>query len=202
MFQLWVTLVLNYKCWSSPSLNPLTLNPYMGRAARPLNQPNDPYRGTKRCVEVWRNFVHSYLKYCGVTVCCRNPESVHLCVARMYPLHLLNPSKNPDSYVAQFSQQVGWLESQLSLFMFCSEWTMGWIINTGLYNEPYLLTTQAVSGVLYPYNSGKTNAKESEISTKIDVYSYSMVHRHASCSVGVICRGCGVVPFNTQSSIY
>jgi hypothetical protein len=48
----------------------------------------------------------------------------------------------------------------------------------------------------------KLTLKKSEISRKIDVYSYSMAHRHASCSVGVICSGCGVVTFNIQSSIY
>ena len=51
-------------------------------------------------------------------------------------------------------------------------------------------------------NSDKTNPQKSEISTKIDVYSYSMAHRYASYSAGVICKGCGVVTFNTQSSIY
>jgi hypothetical protein len=50
-----------------------------------------------------------------------------------------------------------------------------------------------VSGVLYPYNSDKTNTQKSEISRIIDVYSYMRAYRHASCSVGVICRGCGVV---------
>jgi hypothetical protein len=53
------------------------------------------------------------------------------------------------------------------------------------------MTRKAVSGVLYPYNSDKNNAQKSEISTKIDVYSYSMAHRHASCSAGVIFRVVG-----------
>jgi hypothetical protein len=56
-----------------------------------------------------------------------------------------------------------------------------------------------VSGILYPYNSDKINTKKSEISTIIDVYSYRRAYRCASCSVGVICRGCGVVK---QLSIY
>jgi hypothetical protein len=56
-------------------INPLTpTDPLMGRAARPLTKPNDPFRGAKRYVEVWRNFVHSYPKYCSVMVCCGNPE--------------------------------------------------------------------------------------------------------------------------------
>jgi hypothetical protein len=48
------------------------------------------------------------------------------------------------------------------------------------------MTRKVVSGILYPYNSDKTNAQKSEISTKIDVYSYSMAHRHASCRAEVI----------------
>jgi hypothetical protein len=35
-----------------------------------------------------------------------------------------------------------------------------------------LATRKVVSGILYPYNSNKTNAQKSEISTKIDVDSY------------------------------
>ena len=58
------------------------------------------------------------------------------------------------------------------------------------------------SGIMYPYNSDKTNALKLEISRKIDVYSYRRAHKHASCSAGVICRGCGVVTCNMQPSIY
>jgi hypothetical protein len=58
---------------------------------------------------------------------------------------------------------------------------------------------EVVSGVLYPYNSDKTNTKKSEISKKIDVYSYRRAYGCASCSAGVIYRGCGVVK---QPSIY
>jgi len=63
------------------------------------------------------------------------------------------------------------------------------------------LTRKVVCGVLYPYNSNKTNAQKSEMSTKIDVYSCRRAHRRASCNAGVLCRGCGVVTCNTQLSI-
>jgi hypothetical protein len=43
---------------------------------------------------------------------------------------------------------------------------------------------------------------KNQIPTKIDVYSYRRTHRRASCSVGVICKGCGVVTCNIQPSIY
>jgi hypothetical protein len=67
--------------------------------------------------------------------------------------------------------------------------------------QTFSVDQKVVSGILYPYNSDKTKAKKSEISTKIDVYSYRRAHRHASCSAGVICRGCGAVTCNTQMSI-
>jgi len=64
------------------------------------------------------------------------------------------------------------------------------------------LTRKVVSGVLYPYNSDKTNAEKLEIPTKLDVYSYRRAHRPASLSARAICRGCGVVTCNIQPSIY
>jgi len=54
------------------------------------------------------------------------------------------------------------------------------------------MTRKVVSGILYPYNSDKSNAQKSDIPTNIDVYSYGRAHRPASCSAGVICRGYGV----------
>jgi hypothetical protein len=82
------------------------------------------------------------------------------------------------------------------------EFAVCWNIDTGLWNKHSSLTMKIVSGVLYPYTSDKTNAQNSEMSRKINVYSYRRAYRRASYSVGVICRDCGVVTFNTQSSIY
>jgi hypothetical protein len=90
-----------------------------------------------------------------------------------------------------------WLCLQLALVF-----TVGWNINTSLQSEHSLLTRKAVSGILYPYNSDKTNAQKSEISIKINVYIYRRTRRHASCSVGVLCRCCGVVTSNAQQSVY
>jgi len=39
--------------------------------------------------------------------------------------------------------------------------------------------------------------KNWEIFTKVNIYSYKIAHRHASCSTGVFCRGCGAVTCNT-----
>jgi hypothetical protein len=64
------------------------------------------------------------------------------------------------------------------------------------------LTRKVVSGILYPHNSNKSNPQKSKIPTNIDVYSYRRAHRPASCSAGVICRGCWVVTCNTQPSNY
>jgi len=55
------------------------------------------------------------------------------------------------------------------------------------------LTIKAVNGIFYLYNSEKTNAQKSEISTDINVYSYRIAHRYISCSAGVMCMGCAVV---------
>jgi len=49
------------------------------------------------------------------------------------------------------------------------EFTVGWNINTGLWSENSFLTRKFVSGILYPYNSDKTNAQKYEVSVKIDV---------------------------------
>jgi len=61
------------------------------------------------------------------------------------------------------------------------------------------LTRKSVSDVLYRYISHKSTAKKSEVSTKVNVYSYRRAHRHASCSAGVICS-CSVVTCSCQSS--
>jgi len=55
------------------------------------------------------------------------------------------------------------------------------------------MNRKVVSGIMYPHNSDKSNAQKAEIPTNIDVYSYRRAHRPASCSAGVISRGCGVV---------
>ena len=117
-----------------------------------------------------------------------------LCVARMDPLHLLQTSKSliytsthSNCAVLSVSNAVrhtACLRSSLALQV-----TVGWNINTGLWNKHQLLTIKVVSTVLYPYNSDKTNAQKSKISTKIDVYSYRREQRHASFSAQVICRG-------------
>jgi len=38
--------------------------------------------------------------------------------------------------------------------------------------QTLIVDQKGFSGILYPYRSDKTNAKKSEISTKIYVYSY------------------------------
>jgi hypothetical protein len=100
---------------------------------------------------------------------------------------------------AHFSQLTNRVLTQLVFWLLLLlELTVCWNINTGLWRKNYFFTRK-VSGVLYLY---KCNVKKSEILTNIDVYSYRRPHRHASCSAGVICRGCGVVTCNTPPSIY
>ena len=90
----------------------------------------------------------------------------------------------------------------LQWLLLALEFTVEWSINTGLWSKNSFLTRQVVSGILYPYNSDKSNAQKSEIPTNIDVYSYRRDHRCASCNAAVICRDCGVATCNTQPSIY
>jgi hypothetical protein len=98
---------------------------------------------------------------------------------------------------AHFSQLTKRLCHCVPWLSLALRFTVGWNINAGLWSENALLTRKVVSGVLYPYNSDKINAHISEIPTNIDVYSYRRAHRPASCSVGVIFRGCGIVICNT-----
>jgi hypothetical protein len=103
---------------------------------------------------------------------------------------------------AQFFQWVMLFEAQLA-FIYCLPCSSLCIeILTLAYETQKLLTRKVVSGVLYLYTSNKTNVQKSEISTKIDVYSYRRAHSHASCSAGVMCRCSVVVTCNTQPSIY
>ena len=103
---------------------------------------------------------------------------------------------------AQFCQWVMLLATQLGLFIACSGVHCGLKYQHWPMNQTLVVVQQGFQWRVYPYNSDKSNAKKSEISTKIDVYSYRRANRHDSCSAGVICRGFGVVTFNTQSSVY
>jgi len=103
------------------------------------------------------------------------------------------------AHFSQLTKQLCHCVLWLSLALRC---TVGWNINTGLWSENAFLTGKVVSGVLYPYNSEKSDAKKSEISINIDIYGYRRAHRPASCNAEVIFTGCGVVKCNTQPSIY
>jgi hypothetical protein len=50
-------------------------------------------------------------------------------------------------------------------------WSALWVeISTLAYATNSFLTRKFVSGILYPYNSDKSNAQKLEISTKLNVY--------------------------------
>ena len=140
-------------------------------------------------------------------LCCRTLEGQGFFVEPDDPLHLLNPLNNRDLYVNTYhstfspSDLNGSRHSPRYLSL-ALESTVGWNVNIGLWNVHWLLTRKVFSGALYPYSSYKTNAKKSEISTKIDVYSYRSSHQRASCSAGVLSRGCWAVTCNTQLSVY
>jgi hypothetical protein len=52
--------------------------------------------------------------------------------------------------------------------LWCSLWVE---ISTVACEANWLLARRVVTGILYPYNSDKTDAEKLEISTKLDVYS-------------------------------
>jgi len=127
--------------------------------------------------------------------------------ARMHPLLTPKPFHKPLIYKMTHSKCTFcpscliWFRHWYLCLYLALGLIVSWNINTGLWSKHSLFTRKVVGGVLYPYNSDKTNAQKSEICTKIDVYSYRRAHRRASCSAGVICRGCGVVTCNTQRSV-
>ena len=101
---------------------------------------------------------------------------------------------------AQLFQWVMLFEARLALFIVRPAVHCGLKYQLWPPNRTRLLPKKVVSCVLYPYNSDKTNPQKSDIYTKINVFSHRSVHRCASCSAGVICRGCGVVTCNKQLS--
>jgi hypothetical protein len=133
--------------------------------------------------------------------------SVPLCIQNVFPPHP-KPLQKPwficrhiaNCTVLSASSMV-W-DTALLIYFFLWSWlwveisTLAYITNRLCW--PLRLSVAYCTHIIQT----KLTLKKLEISTKIDVYSYSMAHRHASCSVGVICRGCGVVTFNIQSSIY
>ena len=118
----------------------------------------------------------------------------------MCPLHLLNPSQTP-IYMLPIPITASFPSWLIRFWHACFHyhllWRSLWVeISTLAYEVNTSCWPERLSaGTLYPYNSEKGNAQKSEISTKLDVYSYRRAHRHSSCSAGVICRGCGVVTF-------
>jgi hypothetical protein len=150
--------------------------------------------------QVRKNFVHSrWVNCCGLLKHLDTWRSGFYSRARIYPLHPLNPFTNTDITIATyelriFSQLTNTVLTQrVFLLSLALEFTVCWNINTGLQNKNSFFTRE-ISGVLYPY---KCNVQISEILTNIDVYSHRRPHRRASCSAGVIYRGCGVVTCNT-----
>jgi hypothetical protein len=134
-------------------------------------------------------------------------RSGFLCVARMDPLHLLNPSKNPHLCqhigIAQFFQRIMLFKTQLALVCHvpCSPlWveisTLAYEMNSSCW--PERLSVANSTHIIQT----KLMLKIRRYPSKIDVYSYRRAHRCASCSAEVICRGCRVVTCITQPSVY
>ena len=122
-------------------------------------------------------------------------RSRFLCGARMDPLHLLNPSKN--QFICQHITNAVLLASNTfrdtAHFIYRLHWSPMWVEISMLAYEMNTNYWPEWISVAYCTHIVHTNAQKWEISIKIDVYSYRRAHRHASCSAGVFCRGCGAV---------
>jgi hypothetical protein len=120
----------------------------------------------------------------------------------MCPLHPLNPFVNTDilfkqTVAAHFFPQLTNTAMTLRALIIARSGVHCGLKYQHCLMKQKLCLTRKVSGVLYPYKSDKSNVHKSEILINIDVYSYMSTHRRASCSAGVICRGCGVVTCKT-----
>ena len=163
--------------------------------------PNDPQRGRKQCVKVWRNFVQSYTaEVCNVAGPVKAKVSLW---SQKDPLHLLKPSNNPDLYVNTKQLRICtsliiWFDTACFCLSLTLESTVGWI-STLAYETSTNCWPESFS-VAYCTQKVQTKLllKNQAISTKIYVYSYRIAQRHA----GVLCRGWWAVTCNTQPSIY
>ena len=171
--------------------------------------PYDPKRGCKQCVEVWRNFVHSYPTYCGGLLGCRTLEGQALSVEPECPPPPPKPLKQP-WFISQHIATAHLSQMTITvpdIACFCLslalESNVGWTSTmayetcTNGWPQSFLVVYCNAT-----YCSDKTNIQKSDISTNINVYSYRRAHRCVFCSSGTLCRGCGAVTYNTQPSIY
>ena len=126
---------------------------------------------------------------------------------KLYPLHLLNPFTYEDIYTSL--SKCAFLHDDLlcsdtTCFVYRTFWSSLWAELSKLAYGTKILSWPEWLSVAYctPYISEKCNAQKSEILTNINVYSYRRVHKRASCSAWVICRGCEVITCKTQPSVY
>jgi len=117
------------------------------------------------------------------------------------PLHI-HRYINRHLVTAHFSQLTNTVLKLLALTIACSGLHCGLKYQHWRMKQTLVDDQKGCQWHTVPHNSDKTNAQKLEISTKTNVYSYSMAQRHASCSAGVIRRGCGLVTCNIQLSIY
>jgi len=119
--------------------------------------------------------------------------------ARVYPLHLLNPSTNTDIYTLSNCAFFP-AGSDIACFDYHLLWGSLWVeISTLSYeaNSSFWLERLSVAHCTHIIQT-KLMLRNRRYPKKIGVYSYRRAHRHASCSAGVICRGCGVITCNIQ----
>jgi len=132
-------------------------------------------------------------------------KSEFLCVARMDSLHLLNPSRNQfirrHIATAQFSQ---WVNAVLDTDRLVYRWPCSslWVEISTL---AYVTTSSHWPEIVVAYCTHTIQTKlmlKNRRYPQKSMFTATGGPRHATCSAGVICRGCGVLACKTQLSIY
>jgi hypothetical protein len=145
----------------------------MGHEVSSLNLPNDPKRCCKQCVEVWRNFIHSYPISCGGLLGCRTLEDQGFSVEPegppSPPKHLQQPWFISQHIATAHLSQMTNMVPDIARFCLslALEPNVGWT-STMAYGWPQRISVVYCNAA---YCSDKTNIQKSDISTKIDVYT-------------------------------
>jgi hypothetical protein len=136
-----VTNLKVFDMFHIPCINLLTPNDSRCHAVSPLNCWTTYEDVANSVSKFWRNFVHSYLKYCSVLVSCRTFEGQGFSVQPDWtpstsstpPKTLICMSTHSNCIVLSMRNAV-WDTARLCLLL-ALQFTVSWNINTGLWNE-------------------------------------------------------------------
>jgi len=160
-----------------------------------MKQESKKYNKTKSCKSFWNAKCYEFYIYRWI-------YSQH-----NYQRYMQLPKQEwkNDNYINHWTWQIltaTVFYSTHDVHKFIGEQTVFWFYDQlkWFYIKMVCARTCTHTQNIYTVNSS-TNATTINISfTKIEVYSYRRAHTYASCTAGVICRGCGVQTCNTQPS--